>query len=311
MEIIELKNYSELPYGENVFQKAAVSPLEDGIEYEILSDNTALEYLDYLNFSKVIEVLAEFFDVNAAAVSKEGLLCSVALGSSASNAFEKIVESDPICILGATAGFSKKVTLDAAKQLSAMKFRNVIATAFDNDALEYLTTKSELNVMKLKSPLQELLGFGACDVKLTPFGYLVQEQNASKLTKSAFKVAGKTKPAQQQAEDAIFAWKVAKYTKSKSVVIAKDLSVKAIVQSEHNIVDAVERAMNLACENSKDAVMALDGVIENEEVINAAIQGRIGLIIEAGDGVNSSKLSKLADKYNISYIVTGIRNNRY
>ncbi len=69
--------------------------------------------------------------------------------------------------------------------------------------------------------------------------------------------------------------------------------------------------MDLACENSKEAVLALDGVIENEEVINAAIQGRIGLIIEAGDGANSTKIAKLADKYNISLITTGIRNNRY
>ena len=69
--------------------------------------------------------------------------------------------------------------------------------------------------------------------------------------------------------------------------------------------------MDIACENSKDAVMAVDGVIENEETINAAIQGRIGLIIEAGDGANSNKIAKLADKYNISIITTGLRNNKY
>ena len=57
--------------------------------------------------------------------------------------------------------------------------------------------------------------------------------------------------------------------------------------------------------------MAVDGVIENEETINAAIQGRIGLIIEAGDGANSNKIAKLADKYNISIITTGLRNNKY
>lgn len=311
METIELKNYIDLPYGENVTQCASVSLHENVIEYEVLSDNSALEYLDYLNFSRVIEVLAEFFDVNAVAVSKEGLLCSVALGSSTDDAFGKIIDSDPLCIISSTAGFSKKVTLDVAKQLSAMKFRNVISTAYDSDALEYLLNKSELNVLKIKSPLQELFGLSVPDIKLTPFGYLVQEQNSSKLTKSSFKVAGKVKPTQQQAEDAIFAWKVAKYTKSKSVVIAKDLATKAVIQARLNLVEAVEQAMDFACENSKEAVMALDGVIENDEVINAAIQGRIGLIIEAGDGGNSSKIVKLADKYNIAYIVTGIRNNRY
>lgn len=52
-------------------------------------------------------------------------------------------------------------------------------------------------------------------------------------------------------------------------------------------------------------------MIENEETINAAIQGRIGLIIEAGNGRNSNKIVKLADKYNLSMIHTTIQNNRY
>jgi phosphoribosylaminoimidazolecarboxamide formyltransferase/IMP cyclohydrolase len=311
METIEIKDFVELPYGENVTQTASVSPVENGLDYEILSETPSLEYLDYLNLSKVVEVLAEFFDVNSAAISKEGLLCSVALGSSCENVFEKIVESDPLCISNSTIGFSKNVTLDVAKQITAMNFRNVISPSFDKAAVDFLTNDSNVNVIKIKSPLQELLGFNACDIKVTPFGYLVQSQNFSKLTKSSFKVAGKTKPTQQQAEDAIFAWKVAKYAKSKSAVIAKDLAVKAIVQSRHHSIESVERAMDLACENSKDAVLAVDGVVENEEIINTAIQGRIGLIIESGDLSNSSKFSKLADKYNIAYIVTGIRNNKY
>ena len=69
--------------------------------------------------------------------------------------------------------------------------------------------------------------------------------------------------------------------------------------------------MDIACENSKDAVLAVDGVIEQTEVINAAIQGRIGLIIEAGDSEDSQRIIELADKYNISVIHTGIRNYRY
>ena len=42
-----------------------------------------------------------------------------------------------------------------------------------------------------------------------------------------------------------------------------------------NEIEAAESAMNIACENSKDSVMSVDGVIENIETINAAIQGRV------------------------------------
>ena len=311
METIEIKDFKELPFGANVSQDAAIAPVENGLDYEILNENNVLEYIDYLNLTKVVEILAEFFDINATAIAKESHLCSVALGSSIENAFEKIIDCDPTVVTNGTIGFSKELTLEVAKQLKSMNVRNIIAIRFAKEALDYLKSNSEANLIQIKSPLQEILGFTAADIKVTPFGYLIQEQNLSKLTKSSFKVAGKTKPTQQQAEDAIFAWKVSKYTKSKSAVIAKDLAVKAIVQSRTNGIETAEFAMDIACENSKDAVMAVDGVIENEETINAAIQGRIGLIIEAGDGANSNKIAKLADKYNISIITTGLRNNKY
>ncbi len=311
MNTIEISNFSDLPCGENYNQEAFLAPVEDGISYNILSENKSLEYIDYLNLSKVIEILGEFFDVNTAAIAKENSLCAVALGSSSETAFYKILENDPISITGSTIGFSKDVTGEMAKQLTAIKIKNIIAPSYRKDALEILLQDKNINVIQVTSPLQELLGFITKDIKVTPFGYLIQEQNLSKLTKESFKVKGKLKPTQEQAEDAIFAWKIVKHTKSKSAVIAKDLATKAIVQGNTNGIDIVENAMDIACETSKDAVLAVDGVIENEEVINAAIQGRIGLIIEAGDSNSSQKITKLADKYSLSLIATGIRNYRY
>ena len=311
METIEINNFNHLSNGENLGQIAALAQVENGIVYEILSKNSDLEYIDFLNLTRAVEVLAEFFDVNTVSVSNNNLLCSVALGSSIEDAFQKAMESEPLALIGGTVGFSKEVTSDVVKLLKSMNVKNIIAPSYSKGALNSLLEFTQINVIQIKSPLQELLGFITKDIKVTPFGYLVQEQNFSKLTKQNFKVAGKVKPTQQQAEDAIFAWKVAKYAKSNSVVIAKDLSTKAIVQGAANNITCAEQAMDIACENSKDAVMAVDSLIENEEVINAAIQGRIGLIIEAGNGFNSKSIVKLADKYELSIIQTGVRNYRY
>lgn len=311
METIEINDFMPLLYGENTHQSARIAQIEGGVEYEVLRDDKALEYIDYLNLTKVLEILAEFFDVNSCAIAKDGMLCASALGSSVEDAYQKVVDNNPLSIVGSTVGFSKEVTLEVAKQLKSMDVRNLIAPKLSNEALKYLLEMTEMNVIQVKSPLQEVLGFNADDIKVTPFGYLVQEQNHSKLTKSSFKVSGKTKPTQQMAEDAIFAWKVAKYTKSNSVVIAKDLSTKAIVQGASNQVIAAESALDIACENAKEAVMAVDDEISSEGTLNAAVQNRIGLIIESGDAEISSKIAKLADKYNIVLIKTGIKNNRY
>jgi phosphoribosylaminoimidazolecarboxamide formyltransferase/IMP cyclohydrolase len=307
MERLDLNEYKELPFGENSQQRASISSIENGIEYDILSEKD-LEYIDYLNLTRVLEILGEFFDVNAIAVAKNNILCTTALGSSLENAYEKVLESDPISITGSTFGFTKEVSIEIAKQLKAMGVKNVVSTRFSKEALSYLLEVSDLNIVQIKSPLQELLGRNNKEVQLTPFGYLLQDQNQSKLTKSSFKVAGKVKPTQQQAEDAIFAWKISKYVRTNCAVISKDLSTKAIIQGFSDGNFAVEKAIDIACENSKDAVLAIDGDVESEEMLNATVQGRIGLII----GYNfSEKFVKLADKYNLSIIKTGITNYRY
>lgn len=311
METIEISNFTDLPYGENVHQSAVIAKNDEQIDYEILSENTNLEYIDFLNLSEAVKVLAEFFDVDSVAITKEASVCSVALGNNSETALAKAVDCDPSAVLDGTVGFTKEVTVDIAKQLKSMKVRNILATKFEKDALSYLLKNNDINIVKINSPLQELLAFNAKDIKVTPFGTLVQEQNLSKLGKDNFKVVTKSKPTQEQAEDAVFAWKISKYLKSKSVVIAKDLATKAIIQGKSNGIVTSEIAMDYACESSKDAVLAVDGTIDNEEIINAAIQGRIGLIIETGCGQLSDKIVKLADKYNLSVIHTSIQNNRY
>ncbi len=310
MESIEISNFRDLASGENETQKAYIAPVENGLSYDILSRNKELDYVDYINLSTVVRVLAEFFDVNAVVIANESNVCSVALGATIDNAYEKSIDCDPISVFGSTVGFSQQVTIDVAKQLFAMKVKNVLSLSYSKEAFSYLL-ETGINIIKINTPLHEVAGFDAKDIKVTPFGILVQEQNRSMLSKDAFNVVTQVKPTQQQAEDAIFAWKISKHLKSKSAVIAKDLTAKAIVQGKTNGVAVVERALDYACEHSKEAVLAIDGVIENSQTINAAIQGRIGLIIEAGDGKNSQNIIKLADKYGLSMIFTKIRNNRY
>lgn len=310
METIEINNIESLPGGENPHQCAGISKISDGVEYEILSRNKNLEYIDYINLSENVKLLGEFFDVNSAVITKEGFVCAVALGSDTHDAFSKVMDSDPVSITNSTAGFSKEVDLESAKLLKSLKIRNVVSSGFSKEAFSYLLD-TNINMVLIKTPLHELQGFCAKDIKVTPFGILVQEQNTSKLSKDNFKVVSVTKPTQQQVEDAVFGWKVSKHLKSACVVVAKDLSAKAIVQGRSNMVIATESAMDLACENSKDAVMVVDCPIETSQVLNTAIQGRIGLIVESGDGNKSGEILKQADKYGISMIFTKIRNKRY
>ena len=92
METIEISDFTQLTSGENPNQSAYISKSDGGIEYDIISRNKELEYIDYLNLSEVVKILGEFFDVSCAIVSRNAQICSVALGSNTDEAFAKALD---------------------------------------------------------------------------------------------------------------------------------------------------------------------------------------------------------------------------
>ena len=145
METIEISNFTDLPFGENTHQVAAIAKIEEGIDYEILSENKDLTYIDFLNLTSAVKILAEFFDVDGVVISKESSICSVALGANLNTALEKALDCDPISAFQGTIGFTKEVNLDIAKQIEAVRIKNVVAPRFTTDALSYLFKNNDIN----------------------------------------------------------------------------------------------------------------------------------------------------------------------
>ena len=310
MELFEIKEYKELASGENTNQSASIGSLEGEIDYEIVSHNKDLTYTDIINLSAVLKVMGEFFDVACNVISNSGVICAVSLGKDSYDAYIKNSETDPLSIVGATVGFTKTINLELAKLLHSMKIKNIITSNFDKDAYQYLLD-TNINLIKINTLLHEIQGFSAKDIKITPFGALVQDRNLNMLSKENFNVVSEYKPTKEQLEDAIFAWKISKHLLSHSAVIAKDLCAKSIAQGFANQVEACEYALNKACENSKDSILAVDGIIENQACINASIQGRISVIIESGGGKSSRQLLDFANKYGLGIIFTGLTNYKF
>ncbi|MBR1460563.1 hypothetical protein IJ596_02870, partial [bacterium] len=111
MEKIEICDFKELSNGENTHQKAYITPVEGGVEYDILSRNKELGYIDFLNLSTAIKVSSEFFDVDSVVVVKEAKICAAALGSCAEDALAKVIDCDPLSVFESTLSFSKEVTI--------------------------------------------------------------------------------------------------------------------------------------------------------------------------------------------------------
>lgn len=300
----------DLRYGENPHQSAGLYDAPNMVDYEILWGKE-LSYNNIMDITAAVNIVSEFFDVPAVSIVKHTAPCGVALGKDIFQAYTKAFSCDPISAFGGIVAFSQIVDEKTAEHLNSVFLEVVIAPDFDDEAFEILKSKKNLRIVKLNTKLEDYKKIAGDEIKITPFGTLIQSTDKKELDKDTFKVVTKVKPTAEQIEDAIFAWKVAKYAKSNAIVVAKDFRTLAIGQGQTSRICAMEWALNYACDEAKDAVVASDGFFPAVDNIQAAVQCRIGLIIQPGGSIKDADVIAEADKYKLPMITTGIRHFRH
>lgn len=293
MENIIFEPIKTLEHGTNKQQYATLNKTQEIADYDTKFE---LTFNDIVSMTKAVEIVAEFFDVKCAVLTKSSKITGVALGADLSEALIKAIDCNPVDALSGAVAFSACVDKKTAMQLNAGHL--VIAPDFDDEAVK-IFEKNSIRYVKLNTPLNEFKNFIKEEVLITPFGTLVQEYNSTELSKENFKIVTKQKPTVEHIEDSIFAWKVAKYAKSNAIVIAKNFKTLAIAQGLQS--QAAEFAINYACDTAKEAVMASDLPITVTD-FNIAVQNRISVFILPGV---TQEIIKLADKYEKIIITTG------
>ena len=309
-KIYDFKKIQNLKYGENPHQEAGLYSFNKEIDWELLSSGT-LSYNNILDMTVALEIVSEFFDVFSCAIVKHSNPIAVALADSIINSWHKTIDSDIIGIFNATAAFSKGISLQDAKTFSLAGIGMIVAPNYSKEALEELKKNKNLKIVKINTPLKDVQSFLDEEIKLTPFGALIQQKDKKDFDLSSFKVVSKTKPEQKVLEDMIFAFKTVKHVKSGAIVVAKDLRTIGISGGQTSRVGGVELALSKICDSAKDAVIASDGAIATKDNIQIAVQNRIAGIIQPMGSSKDGEIIKEADKYSISMVSTGIRHFKH
>lgn len=310
LKAIYLNKVSDLRYGENPHQKAALYSYDTQIDYEILNGKE-MSYNNILDATAAVNIASEFYDVSACVIVKHTNPCGVALGKSTLDAWQKALDCDPLSAFGGIVAFTKEVDEEVAKCLTSMFLEIVIAPYYTDNAIEILKTKKNLRVIKINTDLKQYQNFVPQEVKLTPFGVLVQEKDTLELDPDKFKIVSKLKPTQEQIEDMVFAFKIAKHVKSNGIVVAKDLRTLGICGGQTSRVGAVEIAINRVCDSPKGAILASDGFFPAIDNIHLAAQNRIAAIIQPAGSIKDKEVIETADKMGLIMAATGIRHFRH
>ncbi|MGN1153450.1 MAG: hypothetical protein ACI4S3_05425 [Candidatus Gastranaerophilaceae bacterium] len=293
MDILNFEYIKQLEHGSNKQQIATLNKTHDIVDYECEFE---LTYNDILGMTTAVKIAAEFYDVKGAVLTKNTQVTGVALGTDLSEALVKAVDCNPVDSLSGVVAFTNTVDKKTAMQLGAGHL--VVAPNFDDDAIK-IFNKNSVRYVKLNTELNKIKNFITEEIVITPFGTIVQDVNDIELNKDNFKVVTKTKPTVEQIEDAIFAWKVAKYVKSNGIIAVKNFKTLAIAQGLQS--QAMEFAMNYACDTAKESIVASDLPITITD-FNAALQNRVSMFILPGV---TQDIIKLADKYDKTIITTG------
>ena len=306
-------------YGENpgypgafYIEKGAVGP--NMATLQILQEGT--KGLSYINVGdmdlgqRLVKKLSQIHKArHIAALIKHEMPSGVAMGNVPEEAFEKAWNSDPLSNFGSVNVFNSKVN-DALARLLVESQRNievVYAPDYDPRALETLTARKTLRVVKMGSRLEETALDNGLEFKRVAGGLLVQKRFESRITSSAdVEIVSERKPSAEEIEAAIFNWIVACFTRSNAVVIGQKDKVHGIGSGQRSRIDAAESAIRFSKRGygPEGCVMASDAFMPFPDVVEVAAQNGISAIIYPLGSIRDQEVIERADALGLAMIIT-------
>ena len=273
------KKVSDLRYGENPHQSAAyyTSTFENGAmkDFEILGGKE-LSFNNLRDMDLCWKVVNEFKEELACCAVKHSTPCGVAVGTSALETYAKTFECDPISIFGGIIGMNYKVDAATAEELNKTFLEIVMATDFDEDALEILRKKKNLRIIKIKNAVSDKQVWVKIDG-----GMLVQ--NADDQFSEDIKLMTETAPTEEQRKALLFSQRVVKYVKSNAIVVSNGVQAIGIGGGQVNRIWATQQAIERAKEKfDGELVLASDAFFPFRDVVDFCAKEGIKAIIQPG-----------------------------
>ena len=299
------KKVSDLRYGENPHQSAAyyTSTFENGAmkDFEILGGKE-LSFNNLRDMDLCWKVVNEFQEEMACCAVKHSTPCGVAVGTSALETYAKTFECDPISIFGGIIGMNYKVDAATAEELNKTFLEIVMATDFDEDALEILRKKKNLRIIKIKNQVVDQQMWVKIDG-----GMLVQ--NADNQFSIDIRQMTETAPTEEQRKALLFSQRVVKYVKSNAIVVSNGVQAIGIGGGQVNRIWATQQAIERAkAKFDGELVLASDAFFPFRDVVDFCAQEGIKAIIQPGGSMKDNDSIEAANEHKIPMLFTGMRH---
>ena len=297
-----------LRYGENPHQKAYHYVQDNNESYALQNavqlHGKEMSYNNIQDASAALDILAEFDETTCVAV-KHMNPCGVATGSSVFEAYSRAYEADPVSIFGGIVAVNGKVDKETAEKMHSIFLEIILATDYDEEALEILTKKKNLRIYKLS----EKNNNHEQQIKSVRGGILVQDFN-DKLADEYESVTEK-KVDESQQRDIEFGLKVVKHVKSNAIVVVKDGQTLGIGAGQMNRVGSCKIALEQAGEKARGAVLASDAFFPMRDSADMAADYGIAAIVQPGGSIRDQESIDACNEKGVAMVFSKIRHFKH
>lgn len=207
---------------------------------------------------------------------------------------------------------NRTIDLPSAKKiLSRGKFFAIIATCkFEKEALKVFSKKEKMILLEnpaLENPKKS----NELDIKKVRGGFLVQSPGNKEILEKNLKIVTKKKPEKEQIQDFLFAFKVAKVSKSNAIAIVKNQALISSGVGQQDRKRCCELAVLKAGKRAFGAVAASDGFFPFPDGPKILAKAGVKAIAQPGGSIRDQDSIDLCNKYDIAMVFTGIRAFRH
>ncbi len=303
----------QMRYGENPHQAAAFYR-EREVGTGLLASYEQLQGKE-LSYNNIADADAAWecvrsFSAAACVIVKHANPCGVAIGGDAAAAYIKALKTDPTSAFGGIIAFNRTVDAACAQAVAKQFVEVVIAPAFDAAALAVFAAKQNVRVLTVLPGEAN----NDLDFKRVGGGLLVQTPDLAAVALAELKVVTRKAPSAAQMDDLLFAWGVAKFVKSNTIVFASDGMTLGVGAGQMSRIDSARIASIKAKEAGltlAGSAAASDAFFPFRDGLDVVVDAGATCIIQPGGSMRDAEVIAAADERGVAMVFTGVRHFRH
>ena len=310
---LEFDVKQSLRYGENPHQSAKFysdnQTTAFSLAYAEQLGGKELSYNNIQDANAALNIVREFDEPFCVAL-KHMNPCGAAIGATIEEAWNAAYEADKVSIYGGIVAVNRPLTAEVAQGMKPIFLEIVMAPDFTPEALEVLSSKKNLRLLKVDmtkndKPLNQYISVNG--------GLLVQQLDTVTKAVTEDMCVTETKPTEAQLVDMNFGWRVVKHVKSNAIAVVKDGHTLGVGAGQMNRVGSAEIALKQAnaAGFTEGLVLASDGFLPFDDTVAFAAQYGVTAIVQPGGSIRDEDSIKKANELGITMLFTGMRHFKH